>query len=421
MKVGWILLFNWIQCQSQLPSIDALVGRLTNSSIYDKLERPQFGQDPTVVKVQYQINRIANINPITNGYEMDIILKLQWNDDRLKYDEDFKNEALSLNEQLIWTPDVYFFNQLGKMDSLDSILMIQRDGQVSWSRRLIMNFGLPFKLNTFPFDTQSLPIKIVSYGYNQDLMQLQYFDNIDGGSNFPLIRDTFQSALWKLDTVETKRDQILYRQGTKPFDMLTLTIQISRIATTYLMKYVIPLYFIGLCSSIGYWIDVTALPTRGGFAVSLLLSTVTLNFVMTSDLPKVAYATALDMFITTIFGFVFISLMEYAIVHYVTTKLKDRKLTNYMDYSFRVVPIPLTMLAIYTFMDKNGIIDDLLMIATITFSVSWFGYRTFYYIYNAITEDKQTLLDKNDNANCDAGGDGDTNNLVMVDVGGGDM
>ncbi|KAI8893929.1 neurotransmitter-gated ion-channel ligand binding domain-containing protein [Globomyces pollinis-pini] len=314
MKVGWILLFNWIQCQSQLPSIDALVGRLTNSSIYDKLERPQFGLDPTVVKVQYQINRIANINPITNGYEMDIILKLQWNDDRLKYDEDFKNEALSLNEQLIWTPDVYFFNQLGKMDSLDSILMIQRDGQVSWSRRLIMNFGLPFKLNTFPFDTQSLPIKIVSYGYNQDLMQLQYFDTIDGGSNFPLIRDTFQSALWKLDTVETKRDQILYRQGTKPFDMLTLTIQISRIATTYLMKYVIPLYFIGLCSSIGYWIDVTALPTRGGFAVSLLLSTVTLNFVMTSDLPKVAYATALDMFITTIFGFVFISLMEYAII-----------------------------------------------------------------------------------------------------------
>ncbi|KAJ2992051.1 Gamma-aminobutyric acid receptor subunit gamma-1 [Globomyces sp. JEL0801] len=359
-------------------TISPLVNRLLQN--YDRYSRPLAGIEPTNVKVQYRINRISNVSPVTGGFETDMILRLQWNDTRLQYNQSLSNnEFLSMNISRIWTPDIYFINQLTKMDVLGFTLKVNERGTVFWSRHIIVSFSMPFKLQRFPFDTQSLSIRLTTFSTPNNRIQLQYNEDWEGGSNYPRFLDTFQSGLWKMNTVTTTKTVLNITNTPIGKDLLTIQFVLSRMSDVYIMKYVIPLFLIGFCSTIGYWVDASALPTRGGFAVSLLLSTVTLNFVMTSDLPKVAYATSLDILIVIIFGFVFISLLEYAIVHYITITKPNQVLTDYVDATLRFMPIPLILTVIYTFSDDTLWTSDLILYTNIAIIAGWIAYRIHNY------------------------------------------
>ncbi|KAI8893552.1 neurotransmitter-gated ion-channel ligand-binding domain-containing protein [Globomyces pollinis-pini] len=419
----FLIPFLWfITIQSQSVSLNAIIDRLTNGT-YERIKRPQFLQSPTIIKSQYRIDRISNINPISNSFELDLILRLQWVDTRLQYNETLDQESLRVEPSQIWVPDVYFLNEMGKMEVLDSTLKVSNDGTVFWSRHYIMSFASPFNLGKFPFDSQVLPLKLISYSHNQDTLTLSFYDDLEGGPVYPSLAGR-SLLLWSVNRVDTKRELITFRENTRPFDLLQLDIFISRLPNTYLLKYIIPLYFIGVCSSIGYWIDVTALPTRGGFAVSLLLSTVTLNFVMTSDLPKVSYSTALDTFITTVFGFVLVSLLEYAVVHVLATSIRNSiKLTRHIDITFRFSPIPLSCFSLYIFTNDGGILSWILWSFSVLFPMILIIYRIFVYVRDVSDLGRQFGRGKREDDKCDANGDGDTGNLVMIDcdASGGDV
>ncbi|KAI8894946.1 neurotransmitter-gated ion-channel ligand-binding domain-containing protein [Globomyces pollinis-pini] len=419
----WIAFFVVLQvafAQSTFPSLKSIRYRLFNESDYDNLQRPQIGKEALEVKVQFTVNRLSVINPITNGFETDMILRVKWLDDRLKFNESLQNEVLQLYPYEAWTPDVFFVNQLTQMEVVDQALVLENNGQLTWSRHMILSFATPYDLSAFPFDTQSLNIRLSTFTSSNSLIKLKYFDDKDGGYNYPPISKKTFPPLWSFSKAVNQSTTVLIKDGGSSKDQLILTVVIDRYSQTYVMKYIIPLLFIGLCSSIGYWIEVTALPTRGGFCVSLLLSTVTLNFVMTSDLPKVNYPTALDWFITSIFVFVFIALIEYAVVHYLTTSHKGKRyITQFIDTSFRIMPIPLLLITCYIFMDKSGVAGIVMFYFIMIASAGWILYRTYLFIpiYRfASTKncDEETVT--TDQKRMEDGGDGDTSNLVMIDV-----
>ncbi|KAI8894945.1 neurotransmitter-gated ion-channel ligand-binding domain-containing protein [Globomyces pollinis-pini] len=420
----WIAFFVVLQvafAQSTFPSLKSIRYRLFNESDYDNLQRPQIGKEALEVKVQFTVNRISVINPITNGFETDMILRVKWVDDRLKFNESLQNEVLQLYPYEAWTPDVFFVNQLTQMEVVDQALVLENNGQLTWSRHMILSFATPYDLSAFPFDTQSLNIRLSTFTSSNSLIKLKYFDDKDGGYNYPPISKKTFPPLWSFSKTVNQSTIVTSKDSGSSKDQLILTVVIDRYSQTYVMKYIIPLLFIGLCSSIGYWIEVTALPTRGGFCVSLLLSTVTLNFVMTSDLPKVNYPTALDWFITSIFVFVFIALIEYAIVHYMITSHKGKQyITRFLDTSFRIMPVPLLLISLYIFMDKSSIAGTILFYFIIVGLGGWTLYRvsifiTMYKWASTKTADEDTVINENQKRMED-GGDGDTNNLVMIDV-----
>ncbi|KAI8892712.1 hypothetical protein BC833DRAFT_610843, partial [Globomyces pollinis-pini] len=268
-----------------------------------------------------------------------------------------------------------------------------------------MSFTTPFDLRNFPFDSQNLLIKLVSYSFNQDILKLQFFDE---GEAYPPINKTFSSVLWELSAVTSKTDTIIFRDNTTPFDLLTLSLTVDRISSIYILKYIAPLYFIGLCSSIGYWIEVLSLPTRGGFGVSLLLATITLNFVVSSELPRVNYASLLDSYIGCIFGFVFLSLMEYSMVHYIATAYKNRELTQQIDKTFRYQPIPLTIITINLFfIDKNSWIFVFFWILTPLMVLGILIISTIHYIFYVLPrkEDESEYLQPDLEKDVDDGAD----------------
>ncbi|KAJ3000029.1 hypothetical protein HDV02_000981 [Globomyces sp. JEL0801] len=393
---------------------------ITNTILqgYDKHMRPQFNKSTTIIKTQYRIDRISNINHINNCFDLDIIVRLQWIDERLVYNQTLGEESLRVDEGSIWLPDLYFLNEIGKMVVLESTLKVSNTGLIFWSRHFIMSFASPFNLSQFPFDHQTLPLKLVSYSYHHELVELKFYDDWEGGAVYPDLKGSL--LLWNVDGVDVIDGLVKFREGTPEFDLLQLDIHISRLWSTYLIKYIIPLYFIGLCSSIGYWIDVTALPTRGGFAVSLLLSIVTLNFVMTSDLPKASYSTALDTFISTVFGYVLMSLIEYAVVHVIaTTCHNSSELTRFIDVTFRYSPVALSCYAVYVFKNDGSVKWQVWLSVCIALAIVFVLKRIYAYVM-VIRDRKDRRKRKIVIGEGDCG-EGESGNLVMVEgCGGGD-
>jgi hypothetical protein len=75
------------------------------------------------------------------------------------------------------------------------------------------------------------------------------------------------------------------------------------------------LLLVVLLSSLGNAVDPGSPPARVGFSVSLVLSIVTFNLVVSQDLPKINLATLLDWYVWCCFMFVVLALTEYAAVH----------------------------------------------------------------------------------------------------------
>ncbi|KAJ3253277.1 Glycine receptor subunit alpha-3 [Boothiomyces macroporosus] len=343
---------------------------------YDNLTRPYAFIQPTVVQAQFRLNRLFNVDPKVNQFSMDLFLRLRWNDPRLTFPENLQNEALRIDPSQIWTPDVYFYNEATDATPLDQTLKISNDGTVFWSRHFLMTWATGFDLHDFPFDSQKLPLQLVSYSNNQFTMSVQWY-NDSGGATYPdpIVNKTFSSVLWSLDQVSATNSTILFRDNQPLFDFLTYTLYITRDPSVYILKYILPLFFIALCSTLTYWIDPTAVPARVGFGVSLLLATITLNFVVSADLPKVNYT-----YIAIIFLFVFIAMIEFAVVHVLRVSLSPT-----IENIFRAVaPFELILFTVYIFLpgsDINGarIALIVLMILIGVFGASYFMYSHYLY------------------------------------------
>ncbi|KAI8896906.1 neurotransmitter-gated ion-channel ligand-binding domain-containing protein [Globomyces pollinis-pini] len=315
---------------------------------YDASTRPSVGGPPVQISSQFRINHLSNINPMKDSFELDLFLRLKWTDPRLAYPEVLGKDLFRIDPKLLWTPDIYFYNEQEKMTVLDATCKINNDGGVFYSAHFIMSFQTHFDLHEFPFDSQTLPVRLVSYSHSEDEMILKWYDAADGGPTFPALSETFSAVLWDLQSVESSTTDIVFKENTTAYAFNTLEITVKRDWTTYVLKYVAPLFFICLCSSLSYWVDPKVVPARVGFGVSLLLSSVTLNFVVSAELPKINYPTLLDTYIAVVFSFVFLSLLEFAIVHHLHL-INRPKLATHIEYVSRTLPILMILITISIF------------------------------------------------------------------------
>jgi hypothetical protein len=195
---------------------------------YDKYSRPGYGSnDPTAVQCQFKINQVSKVDPIRSEFTLDLFVRLRWNDSRLKYASDIGTETLQIdNHNVLWKPDVYFekfkqliYSEAEKMVELDGTVKIDGLGTVFWSRHLIMTLVTSFRMHDFPFDSQVLDVKLISFANNDEILTLSYFPE---GPVFPPVETTFSSVLWMLDGSSYSSHKIINRIGKPAFDLLTV-------------------------------------------------------------------------------------------------------------------------------------------------------------------------------------------------------
>uniref|UniRef100_A0A8R1DUJ6 Neur_chan_LBD domain-containing protein n=1 Tax=Caenorhabditis japonica TaxID=281687 RepID=A0A8R1DUJ6_CAEJA len=181
MKSGIILLlvslFGIVGAQKALHSRrlgteGQIVGRILSE--YDANSRPPVrdhaDNSAILVITNIFINRLI-WHP--NHAEVDLYLRQQWQDNRLKYDVDSREGIeeirLPLNRH-IWEPDTYFTSgrELSRNAKNSKNIIIEPSGYVRASERVLLE--LPYTYGTmFPFtNSRQFAIKLGSYNYDID-------------------------------------------------------------------------------------------------------------------------------------------------------------------------------------------------------------------------------------------------------------
>ncbi|XP_031359986.1 gamma-aminobutyric acid receptor subunit gamma-3 isoform X3 [Lonchura striata] len=257
---------------------------------YDKKLRPDIGIKPTVIDVDIYVNSIGPVSSINMEYQIDIFFAQTWTDSRLRFNSTMKILTLNSNMVgLIWIPDTIFRNsktaEAHWITTPNQLLRIWNDGKILYTLRLTINAECQLQLHNFPMDEHSCPLIFSSCDY---VVMTIYFD-------------------------------------------------LSRRMGYFTIQTYIPCILTVVLSWVSFWIKKDATPARTALGITTVLTMTTLSTIARKSLPRVSYVTAMDLFVTVCFLFVFAALMEYATLNYYSSCRKPnctKKKKSLPDVSF---------------------------------------------------------------------------------------
>ena len=257
---------------------------------YEKYLPPSDGSKKVYSTIE--THRVRDVDAKKKTLSIDFILTMRWLDSRIKANftkYDNKSGEVILGPaavEKIWSPGVYVFNrQSFKFKEEWASLITARilttkeinhlDGKSSNSYELsIPTVQMKYEVKTavycmgwsymeYPMDNQTCNVTIGSASGSSIFTLYQ----VTGSSN-PL--NTYKAANFNItvDFFEYSNNHINSSVGIK----LTM----SRLRTSFLLKYYFPCAAIVLVSEIGFAIPITAIPGRVGLLVTLFLTLVNL-------------------------------------------------------------------------------------------------------------------------------------------------
>uniref|UniRef100_A0A8C2Q1A9 Gamma-aminobutyric acid (GABA) A receptor, gamma 2 n=1 Tax=Cyprinus carpio TaxID=7962 RepID=A0A8C2Q1A9_CYPCA len=300
---------------------------------YDNKLRPDIGVKPTVIHTDMFVNSIGPVNAINMEYTIDIFFAQTWYDRRLKFNSTMK--VLRLNSNMvgkIWIPDTFFRNSK-KADAHwittpNRMLRIWNDGRILYTLRLTIDAECQLKLNNFPMDEHSCPLEFSSCksGHTRSLSVSHSRRHVGDRRKW----DPYQSAMGA-HVCTFVYSVIFFPPGD--YVVLTVFFDLSRRMGYFTIQTYIPCTLIVVLSWVSFWINKDAVPARTSLGITTVLTMTTLSTIARKSLPKVSYVTAMDLFVSVCFIFVFAALIEYGTLHYFVSnrkpsKNKDKKRKN---------------------------------------------------------------------------------------------
>ncbi|KAL4641791.1 glycine receptor subunit beta [Arapaima gigas] len=313
-----------VYCPSQLSSEDlARVPANSTSNIlnrllvsYDPRIRPNFKGVPVEDKVNIFINSFGSIQETTMDYRVNIFLRQRWNDPRLRLPSDFKSDALTVDPKMfkcLWKPDLFFANEKSAnfhdVTQENILLFIFRNGDVLISMRLSVTLSCPLDLTLFPMDTQRCKMQLESFGYTTDDLKFSW------QSGDPVQMD--EIALPQFDIKQediTYGNCTKYYKGTGYYTCVEVIFTLRRQVGFYMMGVYAPTLLIVVLSWLSFWINPDASAARVPLGILSVLSLSSECTSLASELPKVSYVKAIDIWLIACLLFGFASLVEYAVV-----------------------------------------------------------------------------------------------------------
>ena len=272
-------------------------------AVYDLETRPLFNQSlngaslPVVITTQFRINLLYAVSSRDEQFNVDLFVTEVWNDPRLAFPSSMWDAAangdLRVPATRPWKPDTFFYNALSCATS-DTLLTLVSTGTLTWVRHLTCTVHDSFELQQFPFDSQTLALRRLSFAYNMNELQL----NAASPCFLPDPSVNYENSLWDLgQAADCSTGFLSFRSSQAPYSEVTANLYVVRKFTNYVVKLILPMFIIVLLSTLTYWIDPMSAPARVGGTVTLVLSIVTFNLTVSNDLPKINYNTLLDWFV----------------------------------------------------------------------------------------------------------------------------
>uniref|UniRef100_A0A8C8VNY0 Gamma-aminobutyric acid receptor subunit gamma-3 n=1 Tax=Pelusios castaneus TaxID=367368 RepID=A0A8C8VNY0_9SAUR len=318
---------------------------------YDNKLRPDIGIKPTFIDVDIYVNSIGPVSVIQMEYTIDIFFAQTWYDRRLRFNSTLK--VLTLNTNMvsrIWIPDTFFRNSK-RADSHwittpNQLLRIWNDGKVLYTLRLTIEAECLLQLQNFPMDTHSCPLVFSSYGYpREEIIYRWRRYSIE-------VSDQRTWRLYQFDFTGLRNTSEVLRTGAGDYMVMTVSFDLSRRMGYFAIQTYIPCILTVVLSWVSFWIKRDSTPARTSLGITTVLTMTTLSTISRKHLPRVSYITAMDLFVSVCFIFVFAALMEYATLNYL---VGNKKPPEHNSKKSRLPPANTHVMPSFTTININNI------------------------------------------------------------------
>lgn len=275
--------------------------------------RPQPSGPPTVVTIGVLVADVTGIDDVSQTIEADFIVQRTWRDARLA---SLANCRLQRSE--VWFPitDVLNSNQVRRLrgEFASDQVSIKPNGIVEYNQRFFGKVATYHSLQNFPFDSHRMRIRMASFNYPIDALQLRL------NSEFTGVADLLNIPDWTIGGVEAEIVEESIPEFDASYSVLHFYILADRNPQYYVRKVMVPLLLIVLMSFAVFWINPERFGPQIGLAATSMLTLIAFQFALTSVLPKLSYFTLMDQLILGSTLLVFGSLVQAT----ATTVLVDR-------------------------------------------------------------------------------------------------
>ncbi|XP_041044019.1 gamma-aminobutyric acid receptor subunit rho-2-like [Carcharodon carcharias] len=296
---------------------------------HDFTMRPAFGGPAIPVGVDVMVESLDSISEVDMDFTMTLYLRNYWKDERLSFPST-TNRSMTFDGRLvkkIWAPDVFFVHSKRSFihdTTTDNVMLrIFPDGNVLYSIRVTVTAMCNMDFSRFPLDTQTCSLEIESYAYTEDDLMLYWKDEKEALKTDEKV-SLSQFLIQKFHTTS----KLAFYSSTGWYNRLYINFTLRRHIFFFLLQTYFPATLMVMLSWVSFWIDRRAVPARVSLGITTVLTMSTIITGVNASMPRVSYIKAVDIYLWVSFVFVFLSVLEYAAVNYLTTvqERKERKL-----------------------------------------------------------------------------------------------
>ncbi|KAI6189636.1 hypothetical protein M3Y97_00030100 [Aphelenchoides bicaudatus] len=294
----------------------AIIDKLLNGTGYNKFRIPneQHGVD---VAVEFWLQAITSIDEITNDFEMDIYINEVWLDPQLSFEHLSPcKQNLSLNHQVLdklWTPNSCFINskvaEIHSSPFRNVFLMLYPNGTVWVNYRVRVKGPCSMDLSNFPLDTQTCGLIYESFNYNNQEVRMRW-----NPSNPTPVYTLGTILLPDFDLIKISAELKVEPYPAGMWDELHVNLLFGRRWIWYFMQAYVPTYLTILISWVSFSLGSRAIPARTMLGVNALLAIIFQFGNIMRNLPRVSYIKAIDVWMLGGMSFIFLSLLELAVI-----------------------------------------------------------------------------------------------------------
>lgn len=284
---------------------------------YDKHLRPYADVKPLAVQVQVALVDLGPINEQDFSFQADLFLRQWWHDPRLT----FSAGSVNFNgnpKNLIWLPDMFIRNSrktLTHKQTMETIrTKVDSDGTVFMSSRITAICTCKMHLQDFPMDRQKCDMVFESYAYNSSFVNLIWHE-----TPIEYLEGYQQIEGYKLLKIEATAYPIKYVTG-EIFSLLDVGFNVERTFLYYVFSIYLPSTFLVAITWGTFYVPPTSYPARCGLIVTNFLATLFILQGASKLIPRVPYATAIEIYLLVNTIFIAMVVIEYMVVIQVTAK-----------------------------------------------------------------------------------------------------
>ncbi|CAI4227846.1 unnamed protein product [Auanema sp. JU1783] len=292
---------------------------IINSLLKDSYNKHYLPSHPTQVRVDMWVQEVTAVSELTQDFEIDLYINEFWEDPALVFD--YMNPCksnISFDDkvlQKLWIPNTCFINSknaaIHESPFRNVFLMVFANGTLWTNYRMKLTGPCDMNLKRFPFDKQRCFLTFESYNYNTGEVRMQW------NQPYPvMLLKTIQLPDFEMVNFSVIAVEQMYPAGW--WDELTVAFVFKRRYGWYILQGYIPTMVTIVISWISFYLGPRAIPARTMLGVNSLLA-MTFQFGnIIRNLPRVSYVKAIDVWMLSGMLFIFLSLLELAVVGFMS-------------------------------------------------------------------------------------------------------